>query len=48
MGERAGRARPVSSGSPHFNGDTVPGVAGAIMVDLRRMNDILGSTVATE
>ncbi|HEX7475650.1 MAG TPA: FAD-binding oxidoreductase [Dehalococcoidales bacterium] len=32
---------PVSSGSPHFRGDTVPGVEGAVIVDLRRMNKII-------
>ena len=28
---------PVSSGPPHFRGDTVPGVGGAVVVDLSRM-----------
>jgi FAD/FMN-containing dehydrogenase len=32
---------PVSSGPPHFRGDTVPSVGGAVMVDLRRMNRIV-------
>lgn len=32
---------PVSSGPPHFHGDTVPGTAGAVVVDLRRMNHIV-------
>jgi FAD/FMN-containing dehydrogenase len=32
---------PVSSGAPHFRGDTVPGVDGAVIVDLRRMNKII-------
>jgi FAD/FMN-containing dehydrogenase len=32
---------PVSSGPPHFHGDTVPGAAGAVVVDLRRMNHIV-------
>ena len=32
---------PVSSGAPHFRGDTVPGVEGAVIVDLRRMNKII-------
>jgi FAD/FMN-containing dehydrogenase len=32
---------PVSSGPPHFRGDTVPSVGGAIIVDLRAMNRIL-------
>jgi hypothetical protein len=32
---------PVSSGPPHFNGDTVPGAPGAVIVDLCRMDRIL-------
>ena len=32
---------PVSSGPPHFNGDTVPSVAEAVIVDLRLMKAIL-------
>jgi FAD/FMN-containing dehydrogenase len=32
---------PVSSGPPHFRGDTVPGAKGAVVVDLRRMNKII-------
>jgi hypothetical protein len=32
---------PVSSGPPHFRGDTVPGTDGAVIVDLSRMNKIL-------
>jgi FAD/FMN-containing dehydrogenase len=32
---------PVSSGAPHFYGDTVPSVPGAVMVDLSRMSKIL-------
>jgi hypothetical protein len=32
---------PVSSGPPHFNGDTVPSVAEAVIVDLSLMNAIL-------
>ncbi len=32
---------PVSSGAPHFRGDTVPGVDGAVMVDLSRMKRIM-------
>ena len=31
---------PVSSGPPHSNGDTVPSVAEAVIVDLSRMNAI--------
>lgn len=32
---------PVSSGSPHYYGDTVPSVPGGVMVELSRMNKIL-------
>ena len=32
---------PVSSGPPHFRGDTVPGLPGAVIVDLGRMKDII-------
>jgi hypothetical protein len=32
---------PVSSGPPHFRGDTVPGIGGAIIVDLRGMKKII-------
>ena len=32
---------PVSSGGPHFHGDTVPSVPGAVVLDLRRMDSIL-------
>ncbi len=32
---------PVSSGGPHFRGDTVPGTGGAIMVDMSGMNKIV-------
>jgi FAD/FMN-containing dehydrogenase len=32
---------PVSSGPPHHNGDTVPSVAEAVIVDLSRMQSIL-------
>ena len=32
---------PVSSGEPHFLGDTVPGVGGAMIVDLSRMKKIV-------
>lgn len=32
---------PVSSGGPHFRGDTVPGTGGAIMVDLSGMKKII-------
>ena len=31
---------PVSSGAPHFHGDTVPSVPEAVVVDLSRMNAI--------
>ena len=32
---------PVSSGPPHFHGDTLPGVPGAVIVDLSGMKQIL-------
>lgn len=32
---------PVSSGPPHFRGDSVPSVGGAIIVDLSRMKKII-------
>jgi FAD/FMN-containing dehydrogenase len=32
---------PVSSGPPHFRGDTVPGVGGAIIVDLSGLKKIV-------
>jgi len=32
---------PVSSGAPHFRGDTVPGIGGAIIVDLSKMKKII-------
>jgi hypothetical protein len=32
---------PVSSGPPHFRGDTVPDAGGAVIVDLSRMKKIL-------
>jgi FAD/FMN-containing dehydrogenase len=32
---------PVSSGAPHFHGDTVPSVGGAVMVDLSGMKKII-------
>ena len=32
---------PVSSGPPHFRGDTVPGTGGAVIVDLRKMKKII-------
>jgi FAD/FMN-containing dehydrogenase len=32
---------PVSSGAPHFRGDTVPGTGGAIIVDLSAMKKII-------
>ena len=31
---------PVSSGPPHFRGDSVPGMGGAVIVDLSRMKRI--------
>jgi len=32
---------PVSSGAPHFRGDTVPGTDGSVIVDLGRMKKII-------
>jgi len=32
---------PVSSGPPHFRGDTVPGIGGAIIVDLSGMKKVI-------
>ena len=32
---------PISSGPPHFRGDTVPGIGGAIIVDLSDMKKII-------
>jgi FAD/FMN-containing dehydrogenase len=32
---------PVSSGAPHFRGDTVPGIGGSIVVDLSEMKKII-------
>ena len=32
---------PVSSGPPHFRGDTVPGIGGAIIVDMSGMKKII-------
>jgi FAD/FMN-containing dehydrogenase len=32
---------PVSSGPPHFRGDTVPGIGGAVIVDLSEMKKIV-------
>ena len=32
---------PVSSGPPHFRGDTVPGIGGAVVVDLSGMKKIV-------
>jgi hypothetical protein len=32
---------PVSSGPPHFRGDTVPGAAGTVIIDLSRMKKII-------
>lgn len=32
---------PVSSGAPHFRGDTVPSTGGAVVVDLSRMNKVV-------
>jgi FAD/FMN-containing dehydrogenase len=35
---------PVSSGPPHFRGDTVPGIGGAVVVDLSGMKGIIRIT----
>jgi hypothetical protein len=32
---------PVSSGPPHFRGDTVPGIGGAVIVDLSKMKKVI-------
>lgn len=32
---------PISSGAPHFRGDTVPSAGGAVIVDLSNMNKIV-------
>ncbi len=32
---------PVSSGPPRFHGDSIPGVPGAVVVDLSGMNKIM-------
>ena len=32
---------PISSGPPHFRGDTVPGIGGAVIVDLSNMKKII-------
>jgi FAD/FMN-containing dehydrogenase len=32
---------PVSSGHPHFRGDTIPGIGGAVVVDLSGMKKII-------
>ena len=32
---------PVSSGVPHFRGDTIPSVGGAVILDLSRMKKIM-------
>jgi FAD/FMN-containing dehydrogenase len=32
---------PISSGPPHFRGDTVPGIGGAVIVDLSGMKKII-------
>ncbi len=32
---------PVSSGPPHFRGDTVPGIGGALIVDLSGLKKII-------
>src|SRR5512137_2957591 len=32
---------PVSSGPPHFRGDTVPAMGGSVIIDLSRMKKII-------
>ena len=32
---------PVSSGAPHFRGDTIPSTGGAVVVDLSQMNKVI-------
>jgi FAD/FMN-containing dehydrogenase len=32
---------PVSSGAPHFRGDTTPGIGGAVIVDLSKMKKVI-------
>ena len=32
---------PISSGPPHFRGDTVPGIGGAVIVDLSQMKKVV-------
>src|SRR5512145_1437321 len=32
---------PVSSGAPHFRGDTVPSAGGSVVIDLRKMNKVI-------
>ena len=32
---------PVSSGSPHFRGDTIPSAGGSVIVDLSQMNKVV-------
>jgi FAD/FMN-containing dehydrogenase len=32
---------PISSGPPHFRGDTVPSVAGAVIIDLSKMKRVI-------
>jgi FAD/FMN-containing dehydrogenase len=32
---------PISSGPPHFRGDTIPSAGGAVIVDLRKMNKVI-------
>ena len=36
---------PVSSGPPHFHGDTVPGVPGAVVLDLSGASSFSASSV---
>ena len=38
---------PVSSGAPHFRGDTVPGTGGAVIVDLSNLKKVIHITEKT-
>ena len=39
--ERLSPLVPVSSGAPHFRGDTIPGIGGAVIVDLSGMKKVI-------
>jgi len=40
-GEKQFKLVPVSSGPPHFRGDTIPAVDDAVIVDMSRMNEVM-------